>query len=43
MTSTMSYELIPSTAEATAATKTKLFLIDIDGTLVTSTSGRRWA
>jgi len=39
----MSYELIPSTAAATAATKTKLFLIDIDGTLVTSASGRRWA
>lgn len=42
VTTTMTYELIPSTAVTTAAS-TKLFLIDIDGTLVTSTSGRRWA
>ena len=40
-TTTMTYELIPSTVETAASTK--LFLIDIDGTLVTSTSGRRWA
>ena len=38
----MTYLLIPTTAPLTQ-TKTKLFLIDIDGTLVTSTSGRRWA
>ena len=37
----MTYTIIPATVPCT--TKTKLYLIDIDGTLVTSASGRRWA
>ena len=37
----MTYTIIPTTA--TDAGKSKLYLIDIDGTLVTSASGRRWA
>jgi len=37
----MTYTIIPTTADNTG--KTKLYLIDIDGTLVTSASGRRWA
>ena len=37
----MTYTIIPTTASN--AGKSKLYLIDIDGTLVTSASGRRWA
>lgn len=35
----MNYVIIPSTSELTD----NLFLIDIDGTIITSKSGRRWA
>ena len=37
----MTYTIIPTTADNTG--KSKLYLLDIDGTLVTSVSGRRWA
>jgi len=37
----MTYMIIPTTVPCT--NKSKLYLIDIDGTLVTSASGRRWA
>lgn len=37
----MTYTIIPTTADNVG--KSKLYLIDIDGTLVTSASGRRWA
>jgi len=37
----MTYTIIPATVQTTG--KLKLYLIDIDGTLVTSASGRRWA
>jgi bifunctional polynucleotide phosphatase/kinase len=37
----MTYTIISTTADNTG--KSKVYLIDIDGTLVTSASGRRWA
>ena len=37
----MTYTIIPTTQVIEG--KTKLYLIDIDGTLITSASGRRWA
>ncbi len=37
----MTYTIIPATVQSTG--KSKLYMIDIDGTLVTSASGRRWA
>jgi bifunctional polynucleotide phosphatase/kinase len=39
----MTYTIIPTTATVSDDGKSKLYLIDIDGTLVTSASGRRWA
>lgn len=40
---TMTYELFASTQPSFAGKSTSLYLLDIDGTLVTSKSGRRWA